>query len=359
MGEPIRAILLSLLAATACSDDADPAGGEMPDAAGVFADRFYVVNTESASVSVIDHARREVIQEIDIGNKPHGQAPAESGERLYVTTDGGHGEVIAIDTSDNSIEWRLDVGSDLNEPHLTRDDRFLYAPDLLGGRVAVVDVDARKVAAEVAMVDENGANLIALHNTYASHDGRWMYVTAILSQTIARIDPTTNAIERRYALSGDPRPAVITGDDTTMYVQLSALHGFVELDLETGEETAKIEWPEPADPPPGAENETIATKWHGIGITPDGKELWAATNLEGAVYVYTLPDLTEIDRIAVGAWPNWIAFSSDGSTAYVTNTELARERGSVSVVDARSHAVIDTLEVGALPKRIHRVTLPE
>jgi DNA-binding beta-propeller fold protein YncE len=223
--------------------------------------------------------------------------------------------------------------------------------------VVVVDVTAAEVVGEVAMVDESGANLIALHNTYASHDGRWIYVTAILSQTIARIDPATNAIDRLYRLSGDPRPAVITEDDRTMYVQLSALHGFIELDLETGEETERVEWPEPADPPAGTENETIATKCHGIGITPDGEELWAATNLEGAVRIYSLPDLTELARVEVGGWPNWIAFSSDGRTAYVTNSELARDHGSVSVVDVPSHTVTRTLEVGAVPKRIHRVTI--
>jgi YVTN family beta-propeller protein len=229
----------------------------------------------------------------------------------------------------------------------------------LGAKVHVVDVTAQKVADEVALVDEAGTPLAALHNTYASHDGRYMYVTAILSQTIARIDTATRQISRLYKLSGDPRPAAITADDRTMYVQFSALHGFVELDLETGVETRKVEWPEPTVFPPGWVGFTgLPTKCHGIGITKDGKELWAATNMEGLVYVYSLPDLQEITRIDVGDWPNWIAFSSDGATAYVTNSHVAEPNGTVSVVDVKSHGVLATLDVGPIPKRIHRVDAP-
>jgi DNA-binding beta-propeller fold protein YncE len=187
-----------------------------------------------------------------------------------------------------------------------------------------------------------------------------MYVTAILSQTIARIDTATRQISRLYRLSGDPRPAVMTADDRTMYVQFSGFHGFVELDLETGTETRKVEWPEPTELPPGWVGFTgLPTKCHGIGITRDGTELWAATNMEGAIYVYSLPDLTELARIDVGDWPNWIAFSSDGSTAYITNSHIADAHGTVSVVDVESRRVLATLDVGAVPKRIHRVELPE
>jgi len=354
----IRLVASSLPLVVACSSGSDtqpPPGGSADGERS----EFYVANTNSGTISVIDHRLGSVVDTIDVGNKPHGHAPAKGGARLYATTDGGRGEVIAINTADHSIDWRIEVGSDLNEPHLTRDDRFLYAPDLLAAKVIVVDVEARAVSAEVEMVDEQGTPLLALHNTYASHDGRFMYVTAILSQAIARIDPQKNVVDRIYHLSGDPRPAAITHDDARMYVQLSGLHGFIELDLATGEETRRIEWPEPATPPAGSENETIATKCHGIGITPDGTELWAATNLEGAVHVYSLPALERLGKVEVGEWPNWIAFSSDGESAYVTNTELAREHGTVSVVDVASRAVTRTLDVGGFPKRIHRVDLPE
>lgn len=328
----------------------------LPSCTGGVTEHVYVVNTESESLSVIEHSTARVIDTIELGEKPHGQAPAMRAGRLYVTTDGDKGEVIAIDARTREIVWRLDVGGSLNEPHLTRDERFLFAPDLLGARTAIVDVSKGELAHEVSMVDpSDGSTLIALHNTYASHDGERMYVTAILSQKIAEIGVESRQLQRIFPVSGQPRPAVISHDDRKMYVQLSDLHGFIELDLESGEETARIEWPDDGARPPGYDAGPLLTKCHGIGLTPDGKELWAASNIEGNVRVYSTPDLRELASVQVGTMPNWIAFSRDGGTAYVTNTAPAADHGTVSVIDVRARRVRATLDVGKAPKRVHRM----
>ncbi|HEY6561396.1 MAG TPA: hypothetical protein VI072_29185 [Polyangiaceae bacterium] len=319
---------------------------------------IYVVNTESESLSVIEHESARVIDTIALGERPHGQAPSSGDGRVYVTTDGEQGEVIAIDAKSRAIAWRLDVGGALNEPHLTRDARFLFAPDLLGARTAIIDVKAQALVGEVSMRDpSDDSALVALHNTYASHDGTRMYVTAILSHKIAEIDVESRQLTRIFALSGAPRPAAITRDDRKMYVQLSDLHGFIELDLETGEETARVEWPDDGRRPPGYDAGPLLTKCHGIGLTPDGQELWAASNIEGNVRVYSTPDLRELAVVTVGTMPNWIAFSRDGATAYVTNTDPAAGHGTVSVIDVRARRVTATLAVGRAPKRVHRIDI--
>ena len=174
------------------------------------------------------------------------------------------------------------------------------------------------------------------------------------------IDTATNLVSRVYELSGDPRPAQITEDDKTMYVQLSAFHGFIELDLEAGEETRRIEWPEPDELPPSYGTESpLETKSHGLKITPDGKEIWANTNMENKTYVYSLPDLEQLATIEVGEGPNWIAFGGDGSTAYVTNTNCLAPNSTVSVIDVATREVVKTLDVGKCPKRIHSLKLPK
>ena len=316
--------------------------------------RFYVADTESASISVIDHVDQKVVATIDLGGvSPHGHAPSSRGDRLYATTDNGSGEVIAIDPFENSILWRIKAGSNLNEPHLTRDDRFLYAPDLLAAKTMIVDVEKGEKVGEIDMVaPDSGWPMLALHNTYASYDGRYIYVTSILNKIISRIDVATRAVDRIYRLEGQPRPAAVSKDDRKMYVQLSDLHGFIELDLESGKETARVDWPETGES--GSWFELLTTKCHGIGITPDGRELWAATNLEGAVYFYSLPDLKPIGRLKIGNKPNWIAFSPDGTTGYVTNNA----DGTVSVVRVATHELANTIAVGKGPKRIHLLEVP-
>jgi YVTN family beta-propeller protein len=339
-------LCLSMLCGS-CSDDS------ATENANGITEHFYVVNTGSQSVSVL--ANGELIDTIEIDNQPHGQGPSSEGDRIYVTADGPRGEVIAIDPRTRTIVWRLLAGEELNEPHLTRDNRFLYAPELLGARTFVVDVERGEIASEIAMVDPaDGSNLAALHNTYASYDGAHMYVTAIISKKIAEISVATRQITRVIPVSGEPRPAAITRDDRKMYVQLSELHGFIELDLATGAETAKIEWGDPGVRPPGYEL-GFPTKCHGIGITPDQTELWAASNIDGNVRVYSLPGLEELAAIPLGNLPNWIAFTRDGKRAYVTNTDPAAPNGTVSIVDVEKHRVVGTVDVGTAPKRVHRV----
>ncbi len=339
-------LFLSMVCGCGSDDAASPGANEVRE-------HFYVVNTRSNNLSVLED--REVIATIELGNQPHGQAPSTSGDRIYVTTDGGHGEVIAIDPRTRTVLWRVAAGEELNEPHLTHDDRFLFAPDLLGARTFVVDVERGQVETEIAMVDPaDGSSLVALHNTYLSHDGEHIYVTAILSHKIAEISVASRQITRVIPVSGEPRPAAITEDDRKMYVQLSELHGFVELDLTTGAETARIEWPDPGVQPPGY-TLGFPTKCHGIGITPDQRELWAASNIEGNVRVYSLPGLEELAAIPLGNLPNWIAFTRDGKTAYITNTDAAAPNGTVSIVDVEKRRVIGTIDVGTAPKRIHRI----
>jgi YVTN family beta-propeller protein len=268
---------------------------------------------------------------------------------LFITTDGGRGELIAFDTVRQQIAWRISVGENLHEPALTADGRQLYVPELRGGKVYVVDLEARRVAGEIPMRERDGVTpMKGLHNAYAGTGGRYIYQTAIGSRALARIDAVTRRVERMYLLNGQPRPAAILPDESKAYLQFTHLNGFVELDLRTGAETARVTWPEP----PGGRN--LATRCHGIAISADGTELWAASNVDEAVYAYALPELQPIARIDLGGRPHWIAFSRDGSKVYVTD----RQHGRVSVIDRAARRLTGTLDTGAQPTRVLSVVVP-
>jgi YVTN family beta-propeller protein len=356
MASSVRSALTALCGAVAalavgCSDGNDLGGGAVL--------RVYVVNNGEPTLSVIDHARREVIDTIELGGIPHGQIPSKAGDRLYVATEDTR-EVIALDTRTDEILWRTVAGStEMHQPSLSADDRFLFVPDLFGGRVAVVDTEIGQVVQDVPMIDPGtsgpDAVLQGLHNSYLSPDGRHVYQTAIFSMSIARIDVASRAVDRIYELAGEPRPAAIAPDQSKMYVQFSPLVGFVEVDLESGAETARIEFADDGRRPPGWDGWTHS---HGIGLHPTAPEVWAASTVGGRWHVYSLPDLTALATIDVGALPNWIAFTPDGAYAYVTNTASAEPNGTVSVIETRRREVVATLAVGREPKRIHMVRVP-
>ena len=334
---------------------------------------FYVANTAEGdnTVSVIDHASRSVVATIDVGGQPHGSAPSHAGDFVYVTVE-GTAEIAAIVARSHEVVWRVSVpkemvdnaklkdslsqfsamlGTDtrLHEPSISADDRFVFAPDLMGGRVFVLDTVERTVG-QIAMIDpKDGSLLSTLHNSFASADGKWVYQTSIFSKKLARIDVRSQEVARVYELRGQPRPAALLADGSKIYVQYSMLHGFAEVDLESGAETGRVEWPETKD------NPDPSTKCHGIGVRPDQKQIWAASNVEGKVFVHSLPDLKPIGSVEVGVLPNWIAFTPDGRYAYVTTQEPDQPRGRANVIDTETLEVVARIELGGRPKRIHAV----
>jgi YVTN family beta-propeller protein len=56
----------------------------------------------------------------------------------------------------------------------------------------------------------------------------------------------------------------------------------------------------------------------------------------------------------VGASPNWLTFTPDSKTVYVTNSGLK----SVSVIDVSSRKLMTTVPVGEVPKRLNTLVLP-
>ena len=83
-------------------------------------------------------------------------------------------------------------------------------------------------------------------------------------------------------------------------------------------------------------------------LTPDGKELWAASIPTGNVFVYDVASGKVAPAIAAGQLPNWIAFSPDGRYGCVTNTGS----NDCSIIDRRSKKEVARIKVGKAPKRL-------
>jgi len=52
--------------------------------------------------------------------------------------------------------------------------------------------------------------------------------------------------------------------------------------------------------------------------------------------------------------PNWVAFTPDSSTVYISNAGLR----SVSAIDAEAMKLIAVIPVGEVPKRINTLVIP-
>ena len=74
---------------------------------------------------------------------------------------------------------------------------------------------------------------------------------------------------------------------------------------------------------------------HGIGLTPDEKELWVCDGHNMRLHIFSaVPPYQQLSTIPVQDMPGWITFSVDGKYAYPSSGE---------VIDVKTRKVLMTL----------------
>jgi DNA-binding beta-propeller fold protein YncE len=130
-------------------------------------------------------------------------------------------------------------------------------------------------------------------------------------------------------------------------VQISELHGFAIVDFAARKEVGRVMLPNDIPAEKVDKGPFNASPSHGLGVAPDGKTLWVTSRPNARVYVYSLPDITLLGHVELGGRPDWVTFTPDSKTVYISteNTE------SVIAVDVASRKEAARIAVGDAPKR--------
>jgi YVTN family beta-propeller protein len=305
---------------------------------------LYVDNSTGDSISVINVLTKKNIATIPVGDRPHAVCLQEDGRKVYTTTEVDY-TLKAIDTATNTVVGTVVLPADPNECAVTKDGHYVVVP--LRGNNTVVIIDS-KTSQIVKTLPIKGP-----HNCVAPMGGSndYIYCEEQRGFDIAKIDMKTMEIADRIKVNGEARPFLVTPDQKTMYVALSALSGFATVDIATDMITEVVLPPTHGNP---CTIEPGNTPTHGIALTPDLKKLWITDIPGSGVYVYDLATKKLSEKINVGKCPNWFAITSDGKYVSVTNSES----DSVSIIDAKTQKVLSEIPVGKGPKRIDVVNVP-
>jgi YVTN family beta-propeller protein len=144
------------------------------------------------------------------------------------------------------------------------------------------------------------------------------------------------------ALLAWPRVLAQTLDGKKVYQTIRWLNGALVIDPEQKKVVDRIALGEPKSAVEGMDA-------HGLGVTPNGKELWVATQTTGEVTILNTNDHGIQGRVSVGRSPNWVEFTPDGALAVVSNTGS----GDVSIIDVAERKVVRTVQSGTMPKRLN------
>ena len=305
--------------------------------------RIVQTNAAGDNIHLIDPATNKVVGVINDIEVPHGVTSSPDGLRLYFTNESRH-TLDVVDSQTLAVTARIPLSGRPNNVAIGKDGRRVYvgiaqAP----GAVDVIDTVSLTNAKSIAVKG-------AIHNVYVTPDGKHVVSGSIPGRMLTVIDAATETIAWELLTSAGVRPITFEqkpdGSTSRIFLQLSDYHGIAVVDFATRKEVSRFEMVAI----PGEEKHTQglqAAPAHGLGVTPDGKILFATSKVYSQLYAYSLPDLKPLGTVNVGQHPEWVTFSPDGKQIYVASAG----DNAVTVVNTATLKVITRIPVGQVPKR--------
>jgi DNA-binding beta-propeller fold protein YncE len=247
-------------------------------------------------------------------------ASARTG-RLYVSTIKRIG---CIDLASDKMVWEKELEGGCDRMAIAPDGSTLYVPSFEGPHWNVVN--ARDGSVVKKIVTNSGA-----HNTVYAPDGRHAYLAGLRSPLLSVADTRTHAVVKTVGPFGNViRPFTVNAAQTICYVNVNELLGFEVGDIRTGRMLHRVEVKGYAQGPV----KRHGCPSHGVGLTPDERELWLCDGHNNAVHVFdnTVMPPKQTTTLTVRDQPGWVTFSIDGRHAYPSTGEVFEVKSKTMVV---------------------------
>jgi YVTN family beta-propeller protein len=287
--------------------------------------------------------QNKVVGEIKDIEVNHGAAVSPDGTRIYIS-DEGLSTLDVADAKTLAVVKKIRLSGHPNNIAIRKDGRRVYVA--IAQPPGAVDVVDTVSMTKVKSIHIKGAG----HNAFMTPDSKFVVAGSVAGKSLTVIDSQTEEPAWSMIFDTGVRPICFEsntdGSTKRMFVQLSELHGFAVVDFATHQEIARIKLPDVAGVKKNLDG-VQGSPSHGIGITPDGKTLWATSKWYGYVFAYSMPDLKLLGRVAVGEDPDWLTFTPDSKFVYVA----AAASNVTTVIDVKTMKEITRIPVGQVPKR--------
>lgn len=300
----------------------------------------YVVNTKSASVSLVDLNAQKEIKRIPVGKRPYGISVADNGAILIVGVEDEQ-KVKFLDTKTFKVKGETKIGP-MHNDHivLSPDGRYALVANFDSDDVVGIDIKTRKVAYRLK-------GLSAPHVVKYGPSKTKAYITCKKITGIGLIDPAARKVLHFHKLNVNPRSLTFSDDESKLYFGSFWTDGFFEMDPVSGKVTRLFKLPTPEENSAPQE-----VTYHGIESI--GGNVVLAAN-EGRSYVDSV-DVSSgklLDRLTDVSKPCCIEKipGSDVKKVLVSNIE----DGTLQFVEISSEGKLKSLgkvKLGEAPKRV-------
>lgn len=287
------------------------------DATGV----AFVVNSRSASVSLIDMTKLTELRRIPVLREPHHLVLSPDGKYLLVGDTGGN-EMFFLDPNTGEVMRRLPV-ADPYQLGFSPNSKWLVVNGIARDQVDVYDAASMKLIKRFPVVS------MPSHLAFSPDSGK-VYVSLQGSNRLVAIDLTRLAVIWDVPVGSTPagvlwnRGHVLVADMGTDYVaEVDPANGRVINRVRTGS---------------GA---------HQLFASPDGKQIYVNNRAAGTITVLDAGTLATVRTYRVPGGPDDLAFAPDGSI-WIT----CRFAEKIAVLNPTT-GQLRTVEVGRQPHGIY------
>lgn len=232
--------------------------------------QVFVVNTQDASVSLVDLASMKEMARHQVGPRPYGIAVSRDGKTVAVGVEDEEC-VKFFSLPEFELKGRTPIGKMFNDHIvLTQDGKYIMVADFYSDDVFIIDVTTMREAARIK-------DCSAPHVVKYGPLKKSAYVTCKKITGIAIIDPVSQKLLKFHQLNVNPRSLTFSPDESKVYFGSFWVNGFFEMDTESGKVTRLFAF----DPPKNYAGEQEVT-YHGVEAL--GDEIVLAAN-EGRSYV--------------------------------------------------------------------------
>lgn len=237
-------------------------------------------------------------------------ASAKTGRVYVVTTK----TMTCLDLGSEEIFWEKSYEGGCDRMAISPDGRTIYLPSFEKDHWNVVDAIDGSVLAKI--VPNSGS-----HNTVCGLDGSRAYLAGLRSPLLTVAEAATRRAERTVGPFSAPiRPFTVNGRQTLCFVNVNGLLGFEVGDLTAGRKLHRVE----VQGVKAGPVKRHGCPSHGIGLTPDEKELWVVDGFNKQVHIFdntTMPP-AQVASLPLRDEPGWVTFTIDGRYAYPSTGEV-------------------------------------
>jgi hypothetical protein len=287
----------------------------------------------------IDHGHKLIKRIPTAGLNPDGKpdnvkgicASAATG-RIYVGTTK---TLTSLDLVSEKVLWERSYEDGCDRMAIAPDGRSIYLPSFEKDHWNVVEALEGSVLAKI--IPKSGS-----HNTIFGLDGSFAYLAGLKSPLLTVAATSKHQAERTVGpFSASIRPFTVNGKQTLCFVNVNGLLGFEVGDLTTGKMLHRVE----VDGYKAGPVKRHGCPSHGIGLTPDEKELWVVDGFNKRVHIFdaTVIPPKQVATLEVRDEPGWITFSIDGRYAYPSTgevIEVATRKTVTTLSDEQGRAVM-------------------